>query len=73
MASPKWTILDMWENSLHCPSPELVRILCVGVSPSILLPAPTCQGKLLGAPVYESWEAQRKQHDLQISNLKDDE
>jgi hypothetical protein len=47
MPSPKWTILDMWENSLCCTSPKQVRILCVGVNPSILLPTPTCQGGTL--------------------------
>jgi hypothetical protein len=44
MASPMWTILDMWENSFCCISTKLVRILCVGVNLFILLPAPTCQG-----------------------------
>jgi hypothetical protein len=36
-----------------------------------MLPLP--RGELLGVPVCESWEAQRKWHALPIGNWKDDE
>jgi hypothetical protein len=41
-------------------------------NPSILLPAPLAR-RFSGAPEYDSWETQRKQHALQIGNWKDDE
>jgi hypothetical protein len=42
MLMQNWMTSPRWENCLHCTSPKLVSILCVGVNLSILLPAPTC-------------------------------
>jgi hypothetical protein len=56
MAGPRWTILDMLQDNLYCPSPKLVRILCVVVYPSVLLHAPTCQEGTFGGPDIQRLE-----------------
>jgi hypothetical protein len=63
----------MWENNLCCISPKLVRILYIGVNPSILLPAPTCQRGSLRSSSIKNWEVQRKKCALLVGNWKDDE
>jgi hypothetical protein len=73
MESPMWTVLDIWENSLYYTSPELARILCVGVNLSILLPAPTCKGGALRSTSIWKLGSPKKMACFTNWQLKDDE
>ena len=50
MVGPRWTILDMWKDSLYGTSLSLVRVICAGNYWSIFLPTPTCQRETFGSP-----------------------
>ena len=57
MAGPRWTILDMWKDSLYSTSSRLIRVMCArNYLSSFLLPL--ARGEHLGVQVYGDTETQ---------------